>query len=112
MVSTPKTKRGLLIKTDGQISIVEVAAKGLEPYYKLINTDIVERTQGEIEGWRVEIWCDEEGCYKRDNILNIMVFSLTGRTIVRDVVVHSRSLDKIVEKLKAQGLVITEGEEV
>lgn len=107
MVTTPKTKRGLLIKTDGQMRVVEVPKTGdLKPYYELINTDIVERTHGSIEGYYVEIWCDEEGCYKADNVLNIMLLSLTGRQIVRDVVVHSRSLDKIVEKLRAEGLVI------
>ena len=109
MVTTPKTKRGLLIKTDGQMRVVEVPKTGdLKPYYELINTDIVERTHGSIEGYYVEIWCDEEGCYKADNVLNIMLLSLTGRQIVRDVVVHSRSLDKIVEKLRAEGLVVEE----
>lgn len=106
MTTKPKTKRGLLIKTDGRMQLVDVAAKGLADYYKLIDTDIVERTPGQIEGYAVEIWCDEEGCYKRDNVMNLMLFALTGRTIVRNVVVHGRSLDTIVEKLRSQGLVI------
>lgn len=103
-----KTKRGLLIKTDGQMALVDIKTPGLESYYQLIGTDIVERTPATMEGFAVEIWCDEEGCFKRDNVLNLMVLSLTGRQIVRDVVVHSRSLDKIVAKLKAEGLVIDE----
>jgi hypothetical protein len=106
-----KTKRGLLIKTDGEMRLVEVATRGLADYYKLIDTDIVERTPGSIEGYMVEIWCDEEGCFKADNYLNLMLLSLSGRQIVRDVVVHSRSLDKIVEKLRADGVVILEGED-
>lgn len=107
MTKTPKTKRGLLIATDGMMRLVDVPKTGdLKPYYNLIGTDIVERTTGMIEGWVVEIWCDEEGTYKRDNVLNLMVLSLTGRTIVRDVVIHSRSLDKIVTKLRSDGLAI------
>lgn len=109
-MTTRKTKRGLLIKTDGMMQLVDIKTPGLEDYYRLIDTTIVERTHGEIEGYAVEIWCDEEGCYKRDNVLNLMLLSLTNRTIVRNVVVHSRSLDKIVTKLRAQGLVIEEGE--
>lgn len=109
-MTTRKTKRGLLIKTDGVMRLVDIKTPGLEDYYRLIDTNIVERTQGTIEGYAVEIWCDEEGCYKRDNVLNLMLLSLTdGRsTIVRDVVVHSRSLDKIVAKLRAQGVAIEE----
>ena len=109
MVSTPKTKRGLLIKTDGMMSLVDIPKTGdLKPYYQLIDTDIVERAQAEIEGRVVEIWCDEEGLFKSNAQVNVMLLGLTGRQIVGHVVLHSRSLDKIVEKLRAEGVAIEE----
>jgi uncharacterized protein DUF3846 len=104
-------KAGLFIGTNGEIRPVTIDTKnGLKDYYRLIKTDIVERTSAQIYGKSVEIWCDEEGLLKQSPI-NVTVNVLAKRLLVGNVVIHGRSLAEIIARLRdVDGYWISEGE--
>jgi hypothetical protein len=103
-----KTKKGLLIRDDGYMAMVEIGS-GLSDYYRLIETDIVERAYLTIRlnGREVsfEGWCDEEGFLHRKEV-NFFIHALFGRVIVGNVVIHGRSLAKLVSHMEDQGYTI------
>lgn len=103
-------KQGLFIGTDGEIRevAVDVNKNGLRDYYRLIETDIVERVTLKAFGYSVEVWCDEEGLLKR-SLYNSIAHDILDYPIVGNVVLHSRSLDKVIAGVKEVGYQLAEG---
>lgn len=104
-------KRGLHIGTDGLIETVDIDTGdhyGLLQYYNLIGTDTVERTQATAAGGRrFEIWCDENG-YMHRAAWNAIVEDVFDIVVVGDVVVHGRSLDRLIAAMQEVGYIIVE----
>jgi hypothetical protein len=103
-----KTKPGLFIGTDGEMRRVSIdPTRGLQDYYDLIGTDIVERVTLKAFGKSVDVWCDEEALMKSVP-MNHFARRLVHYPLVGDVVVHGRSLDGIIGALETAGYEIQE----
>lgn len=111
-------KNGVFIGTDGEFRKVQIDSKrGLQDYYDLIETDIVERITlpvrsghsafALVKNRNFEIWCDEEGMY-HDAALNTMAWVLFRYNLLGNVVVHGRSLDKFIQACEKSGIEFAE----
>lgn len=115
-------KKGLFIGVDGEFRVVEIEKRlGLKPYYDLIETDIVERVNLLVKdshpcfkngsfGRVFELWVDEEGLFKNPTY-NVMASRLFRYDLFGGVVVHGRSLDKLISACKCTGITFTEPED-
>ena len=73
-----------VLRVDGRDNIEEVG-DGYQNWNKSIGADIGELVVCPLG--EIELWCDEEGLWARQPIINLTASMMAGRQIVGDVIV-------------------------